>query len=147
MTFQPKVINSIPYLILLLTMSAAQSQDISSHKWNDRIVLLLTEDVSNETYQKQVAELKTEEQGLKERKLIVYHLQPDSSKKGLSANQWEKASTLFETYKKTNSGFEFVLIGLDGGIKLQQTEFITSKELFSIIDVMPMRRSEMIKDN
>ena len=39
-----------------------------------------------------------------------------------------------------NTHFEVILIGLDGYIKLQQNEVISAKNLFAIIDAMPMRK-------
>mgnify|MGYP000892552319 CR=1 FL=1 len=39
--------------------------------------------------------------------------------------------------------FEVILIGLDGGIKLRQTEVLTKEDLFNIVYAMPMRRSEL----
>ena len=39
--------------------------------------------------------------------------------------------------------FEVILIGLDGGIKLRQAEFLTKEALFNIVDAMPMRRNEL----
>lgn len=40
-------------------------------------------------------------------------------------------------------GFLFVLVGKDGGVKLQSSRIVERKRLFAIIDAMPMRRSEM----
>jgi hypothetical protein len=39
--------------------------------------------------------------------------------------------------------FEIILIGLDGSIKLKQTELLLTKDLFNIIDAMPIRKSEL----
>ncbi len=141
------IIKKISLFIVLFTMHTAYSQDLSSHQWKDRIIILLTDDVTDKTYQKQIYELQKNEAGLQERKLIVYHVKPEHLKEGLSSTDWKKASYLFDKHKKTNSGFEFVLVGLDGGIKLQQSEFITCEKLFSIIDKMPMRRIEVRNDD
>ena len=40
-------------------------------------------------------------------------------------------------------GFRIVLVGKDGGIKLEQEEVLDPETLFSLIDGMPMRRNEM----
>ena len=40
-----------------------------------------------------------------------------------------------------------VLIGLDGGVKLEKQEVLSMKELFSIIDAMPMRANELRNQN
>jgi hypothetical protein len=42
-------------------------------------------------------------------------------------------------------GFEVLLIGKDGGVKLRQQEPVGTDVLFAVIDAMPMRRQEMGK--
>ncbi|NNK75467.1 MAG: DUF4174 domain-containing protein, partial [Maribacter sp.] len=42
-----------------------------------------------------------------------------------------------------NQNFELVLIGLDGIIKLKRNEILTTDDLFSIIDSMPMRKYKL----
>ena len=124
-------------------MGSVQSQDLASHQWKDRVILLFTDDLEDQTYQNQIIELQNCKSGLKDRKLVVYHITPTAYKKGLSSTNWIDTAQKFYSYKKTNSAFEFVLIGLDGGKKVQQSEFMSCKKLFSTIDVMPMRRSEI----
>jgi len=36
-----------------------------------------------------------------------------------------------------------ILIGKDGGVKLRKTYIVEANEVFDLIDLMPMRRSEM----
>jgi hypothetical protein len=48
--------------------------------------------------------------------------------------------------KENKSGFQVLLIGLDGGVKMDQSEIISCKKLFGTIDSMPMRKAEMIKN-
>ena len=121
------------------------AQDLNNHQWQNRIILILIDDEKNDTYKKQLIEFKKESTGLKERKLIVYHIKPNALKKGLNNNIWKKTKTKHKDYKKTNASFEILLIGLDGGIKLQQEDLLTCQALFSLIDVMPMRVNELKK--
>lgn len=132
-------------LIVFIIMTNAHSQELSSHQWEDRIILLLTDSHSNETFQKQISELQNNASGLIDRQLIVYQMLPEKYTKGLSNIDWKNDRNLYKTYKKTNSKFEFVLIGLDGSVKVQQSDFLACEKLFSIIDAMPMRRSEIRK--
>ena len=39
--------------------------------------------------------------------------------------------------------FSVILIGKDGGEKLRRKSLLTTRELFAIVDAMPMRRAEM----
>ncbi|MEM9823617.1 MAG: DUF4174 domain-containing protein [Bacteroidota bacterium] len=48
-----------------------------------------------------------------------------------------------QKYHQSKAPFEVLLLGLDGGVKLQQPEVLSCTELFAIIDRMPMRRQEL----
>ena len=50
---------------------------------------------------------------------------------------------LREAYDAPPSGFQLLLIGKDGGVKLRSAELVATGELFALIDTMPMRRREM----
>ena len=39
-------------------------------------------------------------------------------------------------------GFKLVLVGKDGGVKLEQDSVLSPDELFAVIDRMPMRMRE-----
>ncbi|MCA1758767.1 MAG: DUF4174 domain-containing protein, partial [Bacteroidales bacterium] len=83
--------------------------------------------------------------GIKERKLIIYQVFPGEYKTGLNGDNKKKSARLYNEYKKTDAGFEVVLLGLDGGVKLRQNELLPLEKLYATIDVMPMRRREMEK--
>lgn len=56
---------------------------------------------------------------------------------------WITGSTLYNTYKSKESTLELILIGLDGGIKHRTNKLTPALEIFTVIDGMPMRRSEI----
>ena len=122
------------------------AQDLSSHRWEQRLVLVKTDDLKNETFRDQIVALKQNPQGLKERKIIVYQIHNHMYNKGLGDEKGWKEIDLKNNkkyLKNSDSGFEIILIGLDGGVKLKQQDFLEIQGLFSKIDVMPMRISEM----
>ena len=57
----------------------------------------------------------------------------------------EKFESFFENLSLSTSEFRLILIGKDGGIKLNSRR-ISLEEIFSLIDTMPMRQEEMIND-
>lgn len=129
---------------LLFFMQKSTAQDLSAHQWQDRLILVLAKDSDDVTYQKQIKLFQAAEAGLKERKLVVYHIFPDQYQTGLVAkDSWMNSSELYGKYHRTEASFEVLLIGLDGGIKLRKTEVLTTQDLFAIIDGMPMRRAEI----
>jgi len=124
-------------------MSNINAQKLSKHQWKNRLILVLTNDITNTNYQNQLKAFQTEKEGMKERKLLVYHITPTQYCIENDNKEWHNSSKLHKNYKQTNAPFEVILIGLDGQIKLTQNEILHTDKLFAIIDGMPMRRAEL----
>ncbi|MEL4456844.1 DUF4174 domain-containing protein [Lutimonas vermicola] len=133
-------------LILLLNISTIMGQQISDYQWKNRLVVLLTDSQDSQMYQLQLKDLKTDLQGLKERKILVITLTPNYQITGIDNGIEQKAVLNFKKLKKETDGFEVILVGLDGYVKLQQSKLLTHQELFAQIDRMPMRRDEIKKN-
>ena len=121
------------------------AQDLSKHQWKDRLVLIIAEE-KTEKFQQQLTELQKHQQVLKERKLVVYQILPEKYSTGFQEENWKSSTELYGKYKVKNSDFRVMLIGLDGGEKLEQTEVLSIEKLFNTIDSMPMRQAEMRKN-
>ena len=121
------------------------AQDLSKHQWKDRLVLIIAEE-KTEKFQQQLTELQKHQQGLKERKLVVYKILPEKYSTGFQEENWKSSTELYGKYKVKNSDFRVMLIGLDGGEKLEQTEVLSIEKLFNTIDSMPMRQAELRKN-
>lgn len=135
------------FTLFLFFMMNLNAQEISSHLWKNRIVLVIADDISSREFDNQLKELKEDPKGMEERKLIIYQITSGKYKIGLNENKkWVYDPTLFEKFKAENENFSVVLIGLDGGVKLHKTEPISTGTLFGAIDQMPMRRSELRKN-
>lgn len=135
-------------LLLFATLFAmimkTQSQDLSSHQWEERLILILMDDTSSAIYQEQIKELHSDQEGLDDRKLVIYIVLPDKFKRDDSENHgWIQSGKLYTEFKQSDKLFEILLIGLDGGIKLRQSKFLPNEKLFGRIDRMPMRRNEL----
>lgn len=137
----------ILYLILTLIPSVSMvAQDLSAHKWNDRLLLILTTENSQYLHQEQMMILQHNREGLEERKLVIYSVMPHQYKKGMDSAKWMKSSRVHDRYSEEGKEFEVILMGLDGGVKLRQSEILSIEKLFATIDAMPMRRNE-IREN
>ena len=126
-----------------------QKAPLTELTWQKRCVLLITDSVSNGTYQQQIIELGDVDADYEDRRLIVVDVRkdkygfrstPDAQRK---SPLWHSDASLYQKYGSGQEGFRIVLIGLDGGIKLQQDEFVTKQALFDRIDAMPMRKVEL----
>lgn len=134
-------------ILILFTVSASmEAQNIRQHEWNNRLLLILSNENSKSLYQEQVDLLKENAEGLEERKMIIYTIMPDKYKKGLFSDSWKESTDLNDRFRQKNTDFEVILIGLDGGVKLRQTDVLRIEKLFSTIDAMPMRQREMRKN-
>jgi hypothetical protein len=122
------------------------SQDIASHQWQDRVLIVIANEKSNELLQKQIAIFKENNLGIEERKLKIYLATPNEySTFNTSGLDWSPGKTLYKNYKLKDSEIELVLIGLDGQIKHRKYSLTPALEIFVIIDGMPMRQSELKK--
>lgn len=139
------------YLIILsftISFNFMSAQNIKSHQWKNRVVLIVSKTDSSKSLKKQLDYFKNNENEFKERKLITYQILPNRyllSAKG-ELNNWIEDKTLYKEFMTLEDEFKIVLIGLDGNKKHTQNTPIYTKELYRIIDAMPMRRSEIRKN-
>jgi hypothetical protein len=129
----------------------SNAQNLDKHQWENRIIIIKTTDENNAKYQKQIEEFKNEENGLLDRKLVLYKVVEDT----YSFSDFNSKSMDFQTISnpskrnlfKHKHDFEVLLIGLDGGVKIVQQEVLTIQKLFNTIDAMPMRQNELNNRN
>jgi len=98
-----------------------------------RQVLLFYNSEGKALMEKQTATLQSDKPGLTEREIVIktYDASPKSAKEWKA---WEVDPA------KT---FTFVLVGKDGGEKYRSDKLVPNRELFGLIDAMPMRQSEV----
>ena len=140
-----KLKNRLFLIILITTMAMTlNGQNLKEHLWENRIVLIITSGSESETYTSQIEAFNINSQEFDERKLIIYKVLPNKYKvENSEDNSWVSDSRLYALYNSNDKDFKIILIGLDGNIKIEQSELLTTKDLFATIDSMPMRRSEL----
>lgn len=136
------------YILLLssfILLKFAAAQTLAGHLWESRPILLFTPSPAGTAYRQQLDILTKAGGEVTDRSLVIYTICPKGGKKPdggtLSAIQ---ADALYSKYGITpGQGFTFLLIGKDGTEKLRKKEPVSTRELFSLIDSMPMRKAEM----
>ena len=123
-------------------------QNLEKHTWKNRILVIKTSDRSSEIYQKQIKEFENAADELKVRKFVIYKISGDDYEMIDFTNpKWNESGKIagkpIGTSLTDKDNFEVILIGLDGGVKLRQTEILRKEALFNIVDAMPMRRNEI----
>ncbi|MEQ8572712.1 DUF4174 domain-containing protein [Fulvivirga sp.] len=143
--------NKTGWLTVLLFMTlnlSAKAQELDTHRWKNRVLLIFAENDNNPTLSDQLKALNSDIEGLKERKLIVYQIFPTHYKTGHthSHETIKPDESLFKKYDTSSDPFKVILIGLDGGVKYEKYGLLKNSALFEIIDGMPMRKSEISKN-
>ena len=105
-------------------------ETFDQYLWTNRPVLLFAPSERDEAYGLQMETLAADKSGLAERHIVVLS---DVSAPG--GSQLREALEI--------DGFEIVLIGKDGGVKLRSKTPLDVEKLYAVIDSMPMRRREM----
>lgn len=136
-------------------MASLHAQDLDSHQWKNRVLIIKSEDEINEQFKQQLKEFETSEAGLKERKIAIYRIMDNDfwlkDYTGQFANTSNTSGKITLKFKdeilEASKNFEVILIGLDGGVKLRQSSLLTKEQLFQLIDSMPMRANELKRNN
>lgn len=139
----------IQFLMLSSFMSCHNSPELnlSDYKWENRIILLFSDD-ENPEYRQQVDKLLDDKPGLFDRDLLIFHIDKKSSiKELLHSNEFDPDSNLRSQFNVPESDFYVLLIGKDGGVKYRDHSPVASEKLYAIIDAMPMRQAEMRRKN
>ena len=134
-------------LISCLSIINMNAQDLQKHQWKDRIIVVKATDIASEKLQAQLKQFEDSSEEMIERKLVVYLVTEADftfiNYKNKAFNREGKVSGKLAKILNSKEDFEVLLIGLDGGIKLRQTDILTKEKLFSLVDAMPMRSNEL----
>lgn len=132
---------------LFLFTHTTWSQNMEKHLWKNRVILIDCATAAEAKCQLQLQEFVNEKEALDDRKIVIY-MKKDTQYHILHQPKiMELVSSNKASNSASNSTIEMTLIGLDGGIKLHQTDWISKEQLYQLIDSMPMRQSELQSRN
>lgn len=122
---------------------------IEKHKWDKRVLVINARSASSVGYKRQEELFNKGKLGMKERDLVIYKLYPDHWIGPDGNLSQEEALSIREVYQIPKDTFMVLLIGKDGSIKMKTDDLVSARDIFALIDQMPMRRREMRdpKDN
>ncbi|MEH2177166.1 DUF4174 domain-containing protein [Nostoc sp.] len=120
------------------------SFNLSSQKWQSRVLLLFAPSVDNHNYQQQMQLFNQHQNDFKDRDLVLVQvLATDKSYANGQLIDESSAANLRNRFGVNKENFRVILIGKDGGIKRQETTPVQATAIFEQIDAMPMRQQEM----
>ena len=127
----------------LTQFTSGQNDMLEPYRWENRLVLLFGS-TDSVPVQQQLSELEKEPAEITDRDLLIFHI--DGKEVRLvnqTTNRSFSADRFRSLYNISKNEFRYILLGKDGGVKLNKKEFVSNTSLFSIIDAMPMRQREM----
>ena len=140
-------INAIAAILMLNLFSqspVAGNDLLERYTWQSRVLLVFTPNRDHPGFIAQQKILDASAAELRDRDLVVLQLLPGHSitidGKPSSAIS---ADSIYRDFSIDPASFKVLLIGKDGTLKLTRTSAVNSKELFDLIDSMPMRQLEM----
>lgn len=125
---------TLPLLLSALMMAPAafaqQDDPLDALKWDKRPIVIFADTGDDLLFRRQMELLAEEEEMLSERDVVVLtDIEPDA--KGPLRKRLRPR------------GFQLVLIGKDGAVKLRKPRPWTVREISRVIDKMPMRQQEI----
>ncbi len=131
---------------IMASGGALDSIDLSAYQWKNRLLFLFATSEEDPSYFSLKKEIEHQAMEVLNRDLLIAHvLEKGESRLGEVRLNSGQALSLRKQLSVPPGQFMVILIGKDGGEKIRQDRNVELKEIFKIIDVMPMRRQEMKK--
>ncbi len=138
------------FLLVVVFMAQASEKgsvadlDLDALRWKNRVLVLFSPSESDASFQSQKQGLASRAEEIVDRDLLVLEIIEQG--KSRAGNRPLSEKSVQAAHKKLGvqaGSFQVLLIGKDGGVKLRSSEPVSMKDLFGLIDSMPMRRQEM----
>lgn len=135
-------------ITLVLVASARATPMPKDLKWEKRILIVAAPSAGDEKVRTQLDRFRAGAAELKDRDLVLYAVLGESGsfEGDVAENPGKLAHDIRKQFNIPADSFRVLLIGKDGGVKMERSEPVETGELFELIDSMPMRQQEMQRD-
>lgn len=123
--------------LLLLSLLNSNPKSPKDFIWENRILIIQSSDFDFDWFDENL------KKDLKARKLLVFQFEKVTLVNTNCEDEVEENKFLEKLKDGKSKSAQWVLIGLDGGIKNTGLKNPALSEIFRIIDAMPMRQSEI----
>ena len=118
--------------------------DLSQFKWKNRLLFLFAEDASDPLFKNLQSQIMAQKTEVDDRDLIVFEVpSKDPARMGTTPLDRQQADSIRNHFDIPSNSFSLILVGKDGGIKLKREDRVDLREVFGLIDSMPMRQNEI----
>jgi hypothetical protein len=129
-------------LALVLMFSSYAYDGINSHQWKHRVLLIKAQDKADLLLMSQ--DIMQQKDELTDRDMVIYGVDNDETHCLFGPCSDDISKDEIDAYfDPDETETQFVLLGKDGGVKLEQKSSLNASEVFDLIDSMPMRINEM----
>ena len=139
---------AVVFLILVgltvWTPEEALSMDLTQFQWKNRLLLIFAQDGNHPLFQDLQSQILAQKAEVDDRDLIVFEV-PAQGPARMNTNTLDRkeADSIRNHFAIPSDEYSLILVGKDGGIKLKRKDQVDLKEVFELIDSMPMRQNEM----
>jgi hypothetical protein len=146
--------NIVPAIIAAIGFPAGASEssvggdvDLDQYQWTNRLLFVFAPARREPSFHALHESLAAQKAGITDRNLVVFEvLESELSTENGEPLDAETARLLRERFRVPSGSFSVILVGKDGGVKLDRQDRTSLDEIFALIDSMPMRQSEMRRD-
>jgi hypothetical protein len=124
------------------------SMDLTKFQWKNRLLFLFAEDANDPFFKNLQSQIMAQKAEVDDRDLIVFELPARGpARMGATPLDQQQADSIRDHFDIPRNAFSLILVGKDGGIKLQREDRVDLSAVFGLIDSMPMRQNEMRQKN
>jgi hypothetical protein len=125
-------------------MAETNQRPLDHLRWQQRVIVVMAEAPDDPALLEQQRRLREAAPDLAVRDVTLITATNETvTIDGNRAAGRPSADQLRHAYARGASGFQVVLIGKDGGVKLRAGEPVPTADVLALIDSMPMRQREM----
>jgi hypothetical protein len=136
-----------------LLVGASQSEqensvNLEQYKWKNRLMFLFAPNRDHPSFESLHVSIVAREADVDERDLVIFEVL-EAAPSTVDGDPLDPASArqLRERFGVPAGAFGVILVGKDGGVKLDRQDRTSLEEIFALIDSMPMRQEEMRREN
>ena len=130
--------------IALLCM-ATTAEALTAYQWKKRALIVFAPSASDARLARQKTIVGGFRPAFLDRDVVVVYVAGGEATHDLGPPPGISAGALRSQFRVSEGAFRVLLIGKDGGVKIDSPAPIAALDLFAEIDRMPMRRDEMKK--
>ena len=130
--------------LIICSTSETLSMDLTQFQWKNRMLFIFAQDGNHPLFKDLQSQVVAQKAEVDDRDLIVFEV-PAQGPARMNTNPLDQmeADSIRNHFAIPSDEFSLILVGKDGGIKLKRNDQVDLREVFELIDSMPMRQNEM----